>query len=106
MHACHLGEDVLAYNGHVGCHGYATIALYQSADGIELAFVNRGACVELIFQNGLHTGKGSVATTLPEAVDCDVNTTASAQHGSQGVGHGKVVVVVGMEVEMLAGIAS
>lgn len=65
MHACHLGEYVLAYNGHVGCHGYATIALYQSADGIEVAFVDRGACVELIFQNGLHTGLGERCHTAP-----------------------------------------
>ena len=60
----------------------------------------------MVMQYGLHTGKGRIAATLSEAVDRHVYSTCAIANGSQGVAHGEVIVVVGVEVKVDVGIAA
>ena len=56
--------------------------------------------MELVLQNGLHTGQRSIATALAQSVYGDVQTLRSTEHSSQRVRYGQVVVVMGVEVEV------
>ena len=58
-----------------------------------------GACLELVLQDGLHTGKGSISGPLAQSVDACMDTLATAQYGSQHIADGQVVIVMGMEIK-------
>ena len=61
--------------------------------------------MELVFQDSLNRGQRRIATTLPQPIHRDVQTSCATQHSSQRVRHRQVVVVMGMEVEMYIRIA-
>ena len=67
---------------------------------VQTALVDTRHGVEVVFQDGLHAGQWGIASSLTQSVDGGVQAAATAQHGSQHVGHGQVIVVMGMEIEM------
>ena len=83
MHPGHLREYAVAHDGLVGCDGNATILLYEPADVIEFVLVDVGACLELVFQNGLHTGQRCVATPLSQSVNRDMQALGATKHRSE-----------------------
>ena len=105
MNSGHLRKHILADDGLVGCDGNAAIAFHQSRDGIQLVFVDVGLGMELVFQDYLHARERGIAATLAQSVHRDMQSLAAAEHRSQRIAHRQVVVVVGMEVEVHAGIA-
>ena len=100
MYARHLCEHILAHDRLVGCHADAAEALHHAREVVELALHDVGLGVELVFQDSLYRGQRSIATTLSQAVDGDVQSLGTAEHGSQRVRDRQVVVVMGMEVEV------
>lgn len=54
MHTGHLRKHILAHYGLIGRNGYAGITLDQAADGIELALVDVGLGMKLVFQYHLN----------------------------------------------------
>ena len=104
MDASHLRKHIVADDGLVGGHSNAAVTLNHTADGIQLVLDDAGTCVELVFQDDLHAGERGVATTFAKPVDGDVETMGTAIDGGQGVRHGQVVVVVGVEVEVGVGV--
>ena len=102
MHTGHLRKHTLARNRTVGRNRDAGIAFHHPAHFVQPAFVNICLCIELVFQYHLHTGQRGIPCPLAQAVDRGMDTPATAQHGSQHVGNGQVVIVMGMEVEMHA----
>ena len=105
MDACHLGKHIVANNWLVGSYGDTTIAFHKTRDIIKFVFTDIRAGIELILQDHLHTRERSIAATLPQPVDGDVEPLGTAEHCCQRIAHGQVVVVVCMEVEVGIGIA-
>ena len=105
MHSRYLRKDIVAHDRLVGRDGDATVFLYQTSDVVEFVFMDIGERLELVLENHLHTGQRGIAAPLSQAVDSDVHTLGPAEHGSEGVRHCQVVVVVCMEIEMHVGIA-
>ena len=105
MHACHLGEDVLADDGLVGWDGYAGVGLDEAAGCVELLLVDVGPCAEMVLQDGLDAGEGCVAGPLSQPVDGGMQSFGPAEDGCEDVADGEVVVVVRMEVEVQFGVA-
>ena len=95
-----MREYVLAHDGLVGSHGNARIALYESAHLAQTVLADACVKMELVLEYGLHTRKRSVAAALAKTVYRYVESACTIAHGSKGVAHGKVVVVVGVKVEM------
>ena len=100
MYACHLREDVFADDRFIGGDGDAGVRLHHAAHLVQTALVDTRHGVEVVFQDGLHAGQRGVAGTFAQAVDGGVQSSATAQHSGQHVGHGQVIVVMGMEIEM------
>ena len=105
MHACHLSKDVLTHDGFVGGDGDARVGLHEAAHIVETLLIDGGFGTEVVAQDGLHAGQGSIARTFAQAVDRSMETLGTSQHSGIHVAHGKVVVVVGMEVEVGVGVA-
>ena len=103
MYAGHLREDALADDGLVWGNGYAGIALYDTADFVQLVLADIRRCTEMVLEYGLHARERCIAGTFAQAVDGGVDASASAEDGGEDVGDGEVVVVVGMEIEPQAG---
>ena len=61
--------------------------------------------MELVLQNHLYARQRGVSAALAEAVDRDVQTACAAENGSKRVAHGKVVVVVCVEIEVQVRVA-
>ena len=105
MHTGHLRKHTLARNRTVGRNRDAGIAFHHPAHFVQPALVDACLCIELVFQYRLHTGQRGIPCPFAQAVDRGMDTPATAQHGSQHVGNGQVVIVMGMEVEVQARIA-
>ena len=101
MHARHLRKHILAHNRFIGGNHDARIRLHHAAHIIQAVLVYVGNSTEMVFQDSLHAGKRCVARTFAQAVDGGVQTLAATQYGCQHVTHREVVIIVGMEVEML-----
>ena len=56
--------------------------------------------VQLVFQHSLHTRQRSIAATLAQSVHRHVQSLRSVCHGAEAVAHGKIVVVMSVEVEV------
>ncbi len=100
MDACHLGKYILTHNRLVGRNYNARVGFQHAAHIVQAAFVNVGNGIEVVFQDSLHTGKRSIAGTFAQAVDCGMQAFAATQYSSQHIAHSKVVIIMGMEVEM------
>ena len=105
MHARHLRKHVFAHNRLVGRDNDARIGLYHTAHVIKAALVDIGDSAEMVFQDGLHTGKRGIPGTLAQTVNGGVQTLAATQHSCQHVAHREVVIIMRMEVEMRVRIA-
>ena len=105
MHTSHLGEDIITDNRLVGRNGNTRITLHESADVVELVLMDIGLGIKLVLENHLNTRQGGIATSLPQPIHSDMQTLGTTEHRCKRVAHGKVVVVVGMEVEMQIRIA-
>ena len=105
MHTGHLRKHTLARNRTVGRNRDAGIAFHHPAHFVQPALVDACLCIELVFSiSPAHWPTGH-SCPFAQAVDRGMDTQATAQHGSQHVGNGQVVIVMGMEVEMHARIA-
>ena len=103
MHACHLCEDVLSGDRLIGWYGYSAVALHQSGDLIEAAFVYGGVCLELVLQYRLNTGQRRISGTLTQSIHTGMYSPGTTQHGGQHIADGQVIVIVRMEVKMEMG---
>ena len=56
VHSCHLCKHILSDDGHVGCNGNAAIALHKMTQVVEFFLTDVGFGIEVITENGLHTG--------------------------------------------------
>ena len=100
MDACHLGKYILANNRFIGGNDDARVGLHHTAYVVQAAFVNVGNGIEVVFQDSLHTGKRSIAGAFAQAVNGSMQSLATAKYGGKHIAHGKVIVIVGMEVKM------
>ena len=100
----HLRKHIVADDGLVGGNADATVALHQTTDVVELVLADAGLGIKLVLQNHLHARQRGIATTLAQTVHRDMQAAYTTQRSRQRVGHGKVVVVMGMEVEVGIGI--
>ena len=98
MDTRHLCEDAAAYNGFVGRNGNAAIALHQMAHLVQFLLVDVSYGIEVVLQDGLHTGQRCIAGPLTQSVDSSVQSPAATEYGSQHIADSQVVVIVGMEV--------
>ena len=105
MHTSHLGEDIITDNRLVGRNGNTRISLHESADVVELVLMDIGLGIKLVLENHLNTRQGGIATSLPQPIHSDMQAFGTTEHRCKRVAHGKVIVVVGMEVEMQIRIA-
>ena len=104
MHACHLRENTFAHYRLVGGNAHARIRLDHPTHIVQTAFIDIGHGMEMIFQNRLHTGKGSIARPFAQTVDGGMKSFHPTQYSRQHVAHGKVVIVVRMKIEVQVGI--
>lgn len=79
------------------------LSLYQARHFVEPALINARVGMELVAQNGLHTGQRCVSCPFAQAVHAGVDARSTAQHGCQHIADGQIVVVVGMEVKVQVG---
>ena len=105
MYTGHLRKYATPHNGFVGWNGDAAVALHQMTHLIELLLVDMGHGVEVILEDGLHTGQGGITCTLSQSVDGRMESFAATEYSSQHIAHGQVVVVVGMKIKMHVGVA-
>ena len=105
MHTSHLGEDILAHNGLVGRNDDAGTCLHQMRHLAKLFLVDMSIKRCLVGKYCLHTRQRGIACTLAKTIHCCMNALASCLCRCQDICHGKIIVVVGMKVEMHIGIA-
>ena len=68
VHSCHLRKNILSDDGHVGCNGNTAIALDKMTQVVEFLLTDVGFGIEVITENGLHTGQGCITTPFSQAV--------------------------------------
>ena len=64
-----------------------------------------GLRIEVVLQDSLYRGQRCIAAPLAQPVHGDVQSLGSAQHGSQRVGNGKIIIVMGMKIEVYVGVS-
>ena len=67
---------------------------------VELLLINMRHRLEMVLQDGLHTGQRGVSGPLTQTIDGGMQALATTQYGSQHIAHGQIVVVVCMEIKM------
>ena len=105
VNASHLCEDILSYNRLIRCNGYTTITGNKTGDVIKTVLMDVRLYAQLILQCHLDTGQRSITTTLAKTVYGNMQSLCTAFNGGKGVTDCHVVIIVGMEVEVLVGIA-
>ena len=105
MHTSHLRKHVLTYNRLIGGYRNTTKAFDHSREVVQLTLHDVRLGMKLVLQYSLHGGHRRIATTLPQPIYGDVQATSTTIYSSQRVRHGKVVVVMGMKIEMRLRIA-
>ena len=99
MDACTLRKDVLADDRAVARDTDARVGLDHAADVVDLRFVDAREAVQPVVQHGHRARQGCVSCAFAQPVYGYVNPVEPGFHRSCGVGHGQVVIVMGMEVE-------
>ena len=105
MYASGLCKHILANDRLVLRHHHTRERLHDVAHGIDLLFVNARGHVQHVVHHRHHRGQRSIASAFAQSVDGAVNALDAHQSSSESVACGKVVVVVGVEVEMQSRVA-
>ena len=100
MNACNLCKDILSHNRFIGRNHNTGIGLYHPTDIIQAAFVNIGHCIEMIFQNSLHTGKGCITGPFAKSVNRSMQSSDTAQHGSQHITYRQIIIIMRVKIKM------
>ena len=99
MDAGTLRKDVFADDRAVARDTDARVGLDHAADVVDLRFVDAREAVQPVVQHGHRARQGCVSCAFAQPVYGYVNPVEPGFHRSCGVGHGQVVIVMGMEVE-------
>ena len=101
MHAALVGEGALADEGLIVAQRQVGQFGDEAADGGEAGQLLRadGGVAELQFQVGDDGGQIGVAAALAVAVHAALHVGGAGFDGGQGVGHGEVGIVVGVDAD-------
>ena len=105
MYAGALGEYVFADNRFVGRHNHSRERFHDVTHLVYLLLVDAGFLFQHVVHNRHNARQWGVAGSFAKPVDGAVQTFHSHQPGGKRVACGKVIVVVGMEIEVQVGIA-
>ena len=98
MDACHLVNTFSPTIGLLAGVDDTEVGLHRTAYIVQAAFVNVGNGIEVVFQDSLHLASGRITGTFAQPVNGGIRSLAAAKYGGKHIAHGKVIVIVGMEV--------
>ena len=99
MDARTLREDALADNRTVGGNADAGVRFDRAADTVDLRLVDARRTAQPVVKHRHGARQRRIAGAFAQAVDGDMNPVETRTHGGGGVGHGQVVIVMGVEIE-------
>src|SRR5690554_4142167 len=104
MHATALGKDVFAGEGLVSGDAHAAEGFDHARDLVELGLVEAVGDFQMVVHHAQNAGQRGVAGSFAQSVDGGVYPAYAGLEGDVHIGYRKVVVVVGMKIEMHPGV--